>query len=728
MTESKTISSNFINRELSWLEFNNRVLEEAQDNLNPLFERLKFLAITCSNLDEFFMVRVASLIDQIEAGFDQKDFSGLTPKEQITKIRVKTHSSVEAVYNCFNRSLIPALKKENIYITDIEKLTKTDMIFINDYYNKYIFPVLTPMVVDSSRPFPLLLNKSLNIAMLISEKEKEEEESKKTEGKKEKGKKEENEVEETIFATIQIPSLLGRFLELPGDNSKRRYIFIEDIVKMNLENIFNGHNIITKACYRITRNADLSFDEEDAVDLLETIEQSLRKRKWGETIRLEVEKGIDPELLMLLEGELEIEQGSIYKIAGPLDLTFLMKFSSIKGFELLKSEPFISKIPVEFKTGESIFKTISEKDILLHHPYDSFDPVVNLVKEAAEDPSVLAIKQTLYRVSGKSPIVEALSKAAENGKQVTVLVELKARFDEENNILWAKRLEQAGCHVIYGLLGLKTHCKILLVVRREEDGIKRYIHLGTGNYNDVTANIYTDIGLFTTNPYIGADASALFNTLSGYSKLTNLYKFSVAPISLRSKFLSLIQRETQNSRAGKKAVIIAKLNSLVDQEIIENLYEASNAGVKIQLIVRGICCLRPDVEGLSKNISVTSIVGRFLEHSRIFYFYNCGNEEIYLSSADWMNRNLDKRVELLFPVEGEGNLVKLKNILNIFLKDTMKARILNKDGTYSRIDKRGKELLSCQNYFMNEAVEKSKLTNEEKLKNSGEFHPNTSFS
>ncbi len=712
MTENKTISSNFFNRELSWLEFNNRVLEEAQDNLNPLFERLKFLAITCSNLDEFFMVRVASLIDQVEAHFDQKDFAGLTPKEQIDKITVKTHLMMEAVYNCFNRSLIPALKKEDIFLVGIDKLSKSDLSFINDYYNKYIFPVLTPMVVDSSRPFPLLLNKSLNIAMLISEKERND--------KREK--------EENIFATVQIPSLLGRFLELPSDSNKKRYILMEDIIKMNLENIFNGHDIITKACYRITRNADLSFDEEDAVDLLETIEQSVRRRKWGEAIRLEVEKNIDPELLMLLEGELEIESGSIYKIPGPLDLTFLMKFSSIKGFENLKFEPFISKIPAEFQNNESIFYTISKKDILVHHPYDSFDPVIALASEAAADPDVLAIKQTLYRVSGRSPIVEALARAAENGKQVTVLVELKARFDEENNILWAKRLEQAGCHVIYGLLGLKTHCKILLVVRREEDGIKRYVHLGTGNYNDVTANIYTDIGLFTANPYIGADASTLFNALSGYSKLNNLYKFAVAPMGIRSKFLSLIKRETQNSRTGKKAIIIAKINSLVDQEIIENLYEASNAGVEINLIVRGICCLRPGVEGLSKNITVTSIVGRFLEHSRIFYFYNNGNEEIYLSSADWMNRNLDKRVELLFPVEGETNLRKLKNILDIFLKDTMKARVLNKNGTYSRIDKRGKEHISCQKYFMEEAIEKSKLNNDNNFKTAGEFHPNTSFS
>jgi len=668
---------NFINRELSWLEFNQRVIEEAEDSSNPLFERLKFLSISESNLDEFFMVRVAALKDQMIAGFNEADFAGLTPEEQINKISLRVHQMAKEQHNCFNRSLFPALKKEKIVFIKKEKMTVEQIKFANKYFTNNIYPVLTPMVVDKGRPFPLILNKSLNIAVLLENTIKE---------------------EEPFFAIVQVPSLISRAVELPLEEGYRNFVYLENIIELNLEKLFNGHNILTASCFRITRNADLSIDEEEAEDLLQAIKESVKQRKWGAAIRLEVEDTMDHRLIKILEDKIDLDISSIYKIVGPLDLSFLAKFSGLSGFDKYRFPKLIVKKTFDFEQ-ENIFDIIKEKDIMLHHPYESFNSVVELVQKASKDPEVLAIKQTLYRVSGNSPIVKALVEAAENGKQVTVLVELKARFDEENNIQWANRLEQAGCHVIYGLVGLKTHCKILLIVRREEEGIKRYVHLATGNYNDVTANFYTDIGMFTCNPYYGADASALFNTLSGYSELENSYKFAVAPISLRIKFLELINREKENKLLGKESRIITKVNSLVDQGIIEALYEASKAGVEIELIVRGICCLRPGVIGLSENIKVRSIVGRFLEHSRIYYFLNDGDEEIYLSSADWMTRNLDRRVELLFPVEDSINKSRLVDILKIYLRDTVKARVLNKNGEYTRIDKRGRELLNCQEYF-----------------------------
>ena len=695
---------NFINRELSWLEFNDRVIEEAYDHDNPLFERLKFLAISSSNLDEFFMVRVASLWDQVAAGFHKKDPAGLNPKEQVEEISERAHKMVMDQYNCYNRSLLMALRKENVFFLKNKQLTKNHKEFIENYFQKNIYPVLTPMVVDKSRPFPLILNKTLNIAVLLENTQKK---------------------EEDIFATVQVPSVLNRFIEIPSEKEERCFVLLEDIIKMNIHTLFIGHHILDMACYRITRNGDLGLDEEGAEDLLEAIEQSIKQRKRGACIRLEIEQGMDKRLTEILETELEVPSQGIYEIKGPLDLTFLMKFSSMGEFDYLKFDPIKPQPSMEFKEEEDIFKAIAKKDILIHQPYTSFDPVVELVKTAAKDPQVLAIKQTLYRVSGNSPIVNALAEAAENGKQVTVLVELKARFDEENNIIWAKRLEKAGCHVIYGLVGLKTHCKVLLVVRREEEGIKRYVHMGTGNYNDVTAKIYTDLSLFTANPYFGADASALFNMLSGYSQLITMYKTDIAPLHLRSKFLSLIRQEADHARQGKKAKIIAKMNSLVDKEIVEALYDASNAGVEIELIVRGICCLRPGIPGVSEKITVRSIVGRFLEHSRIFYFYNEGDELMYLSSADWMNRNLDRRVELLFPIEDKMLREKVKDILDICLSDTMKARILDPQGKYNRIDRRGKEALNSQEYFYSLAIAETKNKGEQEVQK--EFKPTSVY-
>jgi polyphosphate kinase len=668
----------FINRELSWLEFNERVLEEAQDTNNPLFERLKFLSIVGSNLDEFFMIRVASLQDQINAKFVKADPAGLTPSEQIERISARTHKQVFDMYNCYNRSLIKALKKQDVFFIKPKDLNDIQLDFIRDYYANNVFPVLTPMVCNKNQPFPLILNKTLNIALLL------------------KGNASENQ----IFGTIQVPSVLNRLVEIPSLDSKKMFILLEEIIKMNLATLFDNYNIIATGCYRITRNAYLDVAEEEAEDLLTAVQLSLKQRKWGSAIRLEIEHGLNPLLLELLEEELEISAEAEYKISGPLDLTFLMKLSGLKGYDSLRYEPIKPNVYTYSSDENDIFQSISKQDILLHHPYDSFETVVDLVKKAAEDPSVLAIKQTLYRVSGNSPIVEALAQAADNGKQVTVLLELKARFDEQNNITWAKKLETAGCHVIYGLVGLKTHCKILLIVRLEEGLIKRYVHLGTGNYNDVTAKLYTDLGLLTANPYFGADASAVFNTLSGCSSPVHLYKMTLAPIGLRKKFLDLIQKETEYAALGKPARIIAKLNSLVDTEIIEALYNASAAGVTIDLIVRGICCLRPKIPLISERITVRSIIGRFLEHSRIYYFYGNGEELIFHSSADLMKRNLDRRVELLFPVEDPIAREKVMNILRLALGDSAKSRVLNLDGTYSKIHKQGPEIINSQEIFL----------------------------
>ncbi len=697
MTDEPNI--HYINRELSWLEFNNRVLEEAQERENPLLERLKFISIVSSNMDEFFMVRVASLWDQVLADFNKPDSSGLTPMKQIQKISDRVHKIVYDQYNCYNRSLVPMLKKKDIFFLKEDDLTDYQKEFIQKYYWKNIYPVLTPMVVDQSRPFPLILNKSLNIALLIENIE---------------------EFGEPTFATVQVPSVLARYVEIPSRDDKKYFILLEEIIKMFIDTLFSGYKINSMGCYRITRNADLGVDEEGAEDLLKAIKISIKKRKWGKVIRLEIERGFDKNLLEVIKREMEVPKEGIFQISGPVDLTYLMKFSAISGYEEDKFQSFEPQPSPVFSEHNDIFEAIRENDILLHHPYESFYHVTELVEKAAEDPNVLAIKQTLYRVSGDSPIVKALARAAEKGKQVTVLVEIKARFDEENNIIWAKHLEQSGCHVIYGLVGLKTHCKLLLVVRREEDGIKRYVHMGTGNYNDVTAKIYTDLGLLTTNQYFGADISAVFNMLSGYSKFSKFYRVDISP-GLDKRFIQLINNEASFAKKGKKAQIIAKMNSLVDEDVIKALYEASKAGVEIDLIVRGICCLKPGIPGVSDNIRVISIIGRFLEHSRIFYFYNNGNELMFLSSADWMPRNLKRRVELLFPIEDKKNQAKIKEILDITLRDTIKSRVLSSDESYSFIDKRGKELIHSQKLFLELA--KKEAEKDDLLEDTMEFIP-----
>lgn len=686
-------SKMFINRELSWLEFDTRVLGEAENEDNPLFERLKFLSITASNLDEFFMVRVASLKDMVNAGYTKKDIAGMTAREQLEALDERTHAFVKRQYAIYNNELVPALDNQGFHIiASHEDLTDEQAEFVDKYFHEEVYPVLTPMAVDSSRPFPLIRNKTLNIAALL--------------------KKKNGDDDETEFATVQVPSVLPRFVRLPGGDGDI-VILLEEIIERNIDKLFLNYDILCAYPYRIMRNADFSIDEEDAEDLLKEIEKQLKKRQWGQTIRLEVQGNIDKQLLKKLKSELDITDSDIYRIDGPLDLTFLMKMYGSFGYEHLKTPKYTPAPVPELMDGRNIFEAIREGDILLHHPYQTFDPVVDFVRQAAKDPAVLAIKQTLYRVSGNSPIVAALAAAAENGKQVSVLVELKARFDEENNIIWAKKLEQAGCHVIYGLVGLKTHSKITLAVRREEDGIRRYVHLGTGNYNDSTAKLYCDMGLFTCSPAIGEDATAVFNMLSGYSEPVGWNKLSLAPLWLRERFHYLVEREIERAKDGQNAHIIAKMNSVCDKDIIELMYKASKAGVKIELIVRGICCLIPQLDGVSENITVRSIVGTFLEHSRIFYFENGGNPEIYMASADWMSRNLDRRVEIMFPVEDARLKKEVKHILDVQLADNVKAQLMQPDGSYRKI-KNAPDMpqVEAQQIFCEEAQEKAKAVTE----------------
>ena len=676
------------NRELSWLKFDNRVLNEARDKSIPLLERLKFVSITSSNLDEFYMVRVASLKDMVHANYKKKDIAGMTASEQLAAINEKTREMVDLQYNTYNRSLLPLLKKEQIHIIDaFEDLTEEQKKFVDRYFEENVYPVLTPMAVDASRPFPLIRNKTLNIAALLSKKNTK------------------SEKQELDFATVQVPGVLPRLVQIPSEEENAKcFILLEQIIEKNIDKLFLNYEVLCAYPYRIMRNADLTIDEDEAEDLLKEIQKQLKMRQWGEVIRLEVESGIDKRLLRFLKDELKVAEEDIFCIQGPIDLTFLMKMYGLPGCDHLRYKPYTPQKNPKIEPGENIFELIRKGDIFLHHPYQTFDPVVDFIRQAASDPDVLAIKQTLYRVSGNSPIIASLAQAAENGKQVSVLVELKARFDEENNIVWAKKLEQAGCHVIYGLVGLKTHSKITLVVRREEDGIRRYVHLGTGNYNDSTAKLYTDMGLLTCNKAIGEDATAVFNMLSGYSEPAVWNKLAVAPLWLRDRFTEMIERETEFAKAGKKAFIKAKMNSLCDAKIIASLYEASAAGVQIDLVVRGICCLKTGIPGVSENIHVRSIVGDFLEHSRIFYFHNNGHEEVYMGSADWMPRNLDKRVEILFPVEDETLKAEVIHILTIQLQDTLKAHIMQPDGTYRKQDLRGKKKLCAQDYFRQEAM------------------------
>lgn len=650
----------FYNRELSWLKFNLRVLKEAMVKETPLLERLKFIAISASNLDEFFMVRVASLWSNFDSGVEKRDASGMSVREQLVAISQAAHEQVRTQ----TKSLIALMAEMDavkLHFRRVKDLSELGKDWLEEYYREVVFPVLTPMAVDASRPFPFLANKTLNLAVELI----------KADG-------------EHSMGLIQVPSVLDRIVEVEPEG-KRTFVFLEDIIASHCHDLFKGCHILDMVSFRVTRDSDLDLEEDDSVDLMKEVEESLRKRKRGAAVRLEIFKTNNNRIKKFLEENLDVTEMEVYEINGPLDPTCFFKFIGMKGMWPWLYEPFVPQRPLELPDDSDLFAAIRANDILLHHPYESFDPVVKLVSDAADDPQVLAIKQTLYRVSGNSPIVAALARAAENGKQVTVLVELKARFDEENNILWARRLEKAGCHVIYGLVGLKTHAKIILIVRKEDNGIKRYLHLGTGNYNDSTAKLYTDLGLMTANDEFGSDASAFFNLLSGYSEPPVWNKLVMAPLGLREKIYALIDNEIAMVRAGREGHIIAKMNSLIDQPVIQKLYEASAAGVHIDLIVRGICGLRTGIEGISDNITVRSIVGRQLEHSRIFWFANGGEEQLYLSSADWMPRNLNDRVELFFPVETEEHIHRIKALLDLYLRDNVGAHMMQSNGSYRRV-------------------------------------------
>ncbi len=691
----------YLNRELSWIDFNARVLDEATEKENPIMERLRFLSISSSNLDEFYMVRVAGVKTQVLSDYTVEDRSGYTPKKLLEALQNKLHDFTEKQYSCLHRSIMPALHKENIQFLKPDKMAEEQLKFLSDYFEQILFPVLTPMAVDPSRPFPQLANKSLNIAVHLTSPESK---------------------DDTHFAVVQVPSILPRFLRLPdtGDGMIS-FTLLEDVIIYKIDSLFELHNIESCTLFRITRNSDLQIDE-DTDDLLLEVEKSIKKRKRGRPVRLEILQNSDKKAREFLSSSLKVKSDEIYEVPGPIDLTFYGKFVNQKEFQHLCFKPIVPTYPsADFYNSQNIFDTIREKDRLLHHPYESFQQVVDFISAASTDENVLAIKQTLYRVSGNSPIIASLMRAAENGKQVTVLVELKARFDEENNIQWAKKLEAAGCHVIYGLQGLKTHCKITLVVRREEDGIRRYVHMGTGNYNDSTAKIYTDMSLLTCSDVMGADASSLFNVLTGYSMPPEYNRFAVAPHGLRRFFNRQIRKEIENAREGKPCGITAKVNSLVDPKIADHLYTASQAGVPIRLIVRGICCLVPGVEGYSENITVHSIVGQLLEHSRIWMFENGGDPTIYMGSADWMTRNLDKRVELVFPIEDPDLLMRCKSILEIMWNDTINSRIMLSDSTYKMIDKRGKPLLNSQLEFSR--IDTKRVENKEKPDWSSGFIP-----
>ena len=649
------------------------------DDRNALLERCKFLAITSSNLDEFFMVRVAGLLDQVKAGFNRpENKAGLTPLEQLAAISTITHRLIEKQDHIYLHQLSPLLEKERVKIIPISQVSDSDLAFLEEQFDEHIFPTLTPMAIDAYRPFPMLANKSLNLAIIIGE-NAENVDLSKVSGK---------------LAIVQVPSVLTRYIELPKDNETRIFVLLEEVIARFIHKLFNGYEVKSVTAFRITRNADLTIHEDEADDLLEEIEEELKKRKWGATVRLEVQSPVvDNQVVDYLIDELEIHTKDVYFVQAPLDLTFLFSFYNTieTTHKHLVEESYIPQVPQDLVGSSNIFDTILNEDVLFHHPYESFEPVVQFISNAADDPDVLAIKQTLYRVSGNSPIIKSLKRAAENGKQVTVLVELKARFDEQNNVQWAKELEKAGCHVIYGMTHLKTHSKITLVVRRKKNKIERFVHLGTGNYNDATARFYTDMGLITANQKIGIDATNFFNYLSGHMEKPKYHHLIIAPFDIRDKFCELIDQEIAFHQQFGNGHIIAKMNSLSDKELIMKLYEASNAGVKIELIIRGICCLRPGIKGVSGNIKVRSIVGTFLEHTRIFSFYHNGEQKVYLSSADMMTRNMENRVEILFPILKGHLKQRILNWVDIMLADNVKAREQDSSGDYHYVERKPDE-------------------------------------
>ena len=687
----------YLNRECTWIKFNERVLRESVVPSNPLLEQLNFVAISASNLDEFFMIRVAGVKHLIESGVPHHDIAGMTPQDQFSAIETMGHKQVGQQYAYLN-DIRDRLRGEGLRFVKPSELTEEQHIWLEQYFEREIYPVVTPMAVDPSHPFPFLSSLSLNLAVLLRRREGDS--SVKT-------------------AILPVPSsVLDRIIKVPGTGDEKQFLFLEDVLSTFAERFFLGCEILEATPFRVTRDADLDIDD-DAEDLLAEVVKSLKKRKKGAAVRLELAVSASRMVKTLLMTELALEERDVYMIPGPLDCKVFFSFTGIEGYDHLRYAPAFPQPSWELEKlhAPDMWQAISQQDIMVHHPYETFETVEKFVRLAATDPDVLAIKQTLYRVSSKSPIIAALAQAAENGKQVTVLMEVKARFDEENNIHMAAKLEKAGCHVIYGIMGLKTHSKITLVVRREEEGIQRYVHVATGNYNGKTARIYTDVGILTSNTLIGIDASAFFNLLSGYSDPPQWNKLAVAPLNLRQRIYEEIDQEIDWARKGKKALIIAKMNSLLDKKVIARLYEASQAGVRIQLIVRGICVLRPGVPGLSEHIEVHSIVGRYLEHSRLFYFYNNGKEDVFISSADWMPRNLNERVELMIPVEYPPHKERVKGILNLYFHDNVKAYAMNGDGTYRYLaDTRRGEPIHAQAMLQKEAEDHTRQLKKKDIK------------
>ena len=651
----------FINRELSWLAFNERVLEEAEDCATPLLERVKFAAIAASNLDEFFMVRVAGLEHAIDAGESAPDAAGMSPTVQLQAVRERTHLFMARLYRLCTETLFPELASHGIRMYAVDALAEHQRAAVAANFRERVLPVLTPLAIDISRPFPLLASLTVNLALLLEPAPGD---------------------DRPRLAIVQVPPAYPRLVPLAGEGAG--FVLLEEIIRTHVGQLFPGQKIVESAAIRLARDAEMELDDEGGHTHLEVVERELRRRRSNDVIRFEVEASISEQLLSLLCAQLEVTREDVYTVPGPLDLRVLMGLVDVPGREELRDPPHVPVHVLADEQQTDIFAVLDRQHVLLHHPYDAYDPVVALIAQAADDPQVLAIKQTLYRTSVGSPIIAALQRAAEANKQVTVLVELTARFDEERNIRWARALEEAGAHVIYGVIGYKTHAKICLIVRRTEQGLRRYVHLGTGNYNERTARLYTDFGLMTSSPAIGEDASAVFSALTGYSDPPKLRKLVMAPTDLRRKFVRLIGRERRRAESGQPAEIVAQMNSLLDEPIIEELYAAAAAGVRIQLAVRGICALRPGIAGVSDNLEVVSIVARFLEHARVYYFLNNGEEEVYLSSADWMKRNLDRRIELMFPVEDPGHKAAVIHALRSMFRDNVKARVLRPDGTYER--------------------------------------------
>lgn len=678
----------YINRELSWIEFNKRVLNEARNPAHPLLERIKFVAIFSSNLDEFFMIRVSGLEEQVESGINTLSFDGLSPLQQLLEIRQRTIEMLAERSRLFYDELVPQLADAGISFAKYADLPDSSKNALDKFFDEQIFPVLTPLAFDPGHPFPFVSNLSLSLAVQLK-----------------------SNVDGTPrFARVKVPDALSRLIRLDKikgiklPKGKIIFVWLEDIIAGNIQKLFPKVPVVSVHPFRVTRDADIEIEEDEAGDLLESISQGLRQRRYGNVVKMDVNPGIPDYIKQVLMENLEIEERKVYEIPGVLGLSSLMEVMSVDRPDL-KDAPFVPRNPFAQEEDENIFALLRRRDMLLHHPYDSFQPVIDFINCAAHDPNVLAIKQTLYRVGSKSPIVQALIEAAERGKQVAVLVELKARFDEENNIVWARALENAGAHVVYGLLGLKTHAKMLLVVRREEDGVRRYVHLSTGNYNATTARIYTDYSLFTSNPDIAADMSELFNYLTGYSRQDVYRKLIVAPLNIRRWILEMIEREIACHKQYGNGHIMLKLNALVDPQVISMLYRASQAGVWIDLIVRGICSLRPMLKGVSENIRVVSIVGRFLEHSRVFYFYNNGDEEVYLGSADMMQRNLDRRVETIFPVLDNSFKKSIKQCLEIMLQDNVQSWMLYPDGTYMKTTREGEPVNSQITFLHKQHIE-----------------------